>query len=97
MGLNADADWATFTIEDEGPGVPPDERETVFRRFRSVRPDGEGFGRHSGLGLAIARSILEGHNGMITIEDRADGLSGARFVVRLPLPDNLPDHEDDGQ
>jgi len=97
MGLHADADWATFTIEDEGPGVPPDERETVFRRFRSVRPDGEGFGRHSGLGLAIARSILEGHNGMITIEDRADGLSGARFVVRLPLPDNLPDHEDDGQ
>lgn len=97
MELAADHDWAIFSIEDEGPGVHPDDREAVFRRFHSLRPHDEDFGRHSGLGLAIARSILEGHNGTITIGDRADGRSGARFVVRLPLPDHLPDLEDDSR
>jgi two-component system sensor histidine kinase ChvG len=48
-----------------------------------MRPD-EDFGLHSGLGLAIARAIVEGHGGSITIEDRQDGRSGARFVVRFP-------------
>ena len=72
-------------VEDEGPGVPEEQREAIFRRFHSVRPDGEAFGRHSGLGLAIARTIVEGHGGTIMIESREDRLSGARFVVRLPL------------
>jgi two-component system sensor histidine kinase ChvG len=70
-------------IQDEGPGVPGDAREAIFHRFHSIRPD-EDFGRHSGLGLAIARAIVEGHGGSIEIEDRTDGASGARFVVRFP-------------
>ena len=61
------------------------EREAVFRRFRSIRPDGEAFGRHSGLGLAIARTVVDGHQGAISVEGRGDGRPGARFVVRLPL------------
>jgi two-component system, OmpR family, sensor histidine kinase ChvG len=69
-------------IQDEGPGVPGDEREAIFNRFHSIRPE-EDFGRHSGLGLAIARAIVEGHNGRIEIEDRDDGRSGARFVIRF--------------
>lgn len=73
------------SVEDDGPGVPPSERETVFRRFHSVRPEGEDFGQHSGLGLAIARSIVEGHQGRISIDDRADARTGARFDVHLPL------------
>ena len=72
-------------VEDEGPGVPEEAREAVFRRFHSVRPDAEAFGRHSGLGLAIARTIVEGHAGMIAVESREDRMRGARFVVRLPL------------
>jgi two-component system sensor histidine kinase ChvG len=71
------------TIQDEGPGVPGEAREAIFHRFHSMRPD-EDFGLHSGLGLAIARAIVEGHGGSITIEDRQDGRSGARFVVRFP-------------
>lgn len=78
-------DEVLLSVEDEGPGVPPEERETVFRRFHSVRPDNEAFGKHSGLGLAIARSIVEGHQGRIIIADREDALQGARFDVYLPL------------
>ncbi|MBB3910636.1 sensor histidine kinase [Sphingomonas desiccabilis] len=71
-------------VEDEGPGVPEEARDAIFRRFHSVRPASEAFGTHSGLGLAIARTIVEGHGGMIAVESREDRLSGARFVVRLP-------------
>jgi len=73
------------TVEDEGPGVPPAAREEIFRRFHSLRPEGEGFGRHSGLGLAIAKATVEGHDGRILVEDRHDGRSGARFVLRFPV------------
>lgn len=72
-------------VEDEGPGVPEEAREAIFRRFHSVRPSAEGFGQHSGLGLAIARTIVDAHQGEIAVEAREDRLSGARFVVRLPL------------
>ena len=71
-------------IDDEGPGVPSEAREAIFNRFHSVRPEGEDFGRHSGLGLAIARAIVEGHDGEIEVQDRDDAPSGARFIIRLP-------------
>jgi two-component system sensor histidine kinase ChvG len=79
-------DMLEVRVEDEGPGVPEDSREAIFRRFHSVRPEGE-FGQHSGLGLAIARTIVEGHQGTIAVESREDRLGGARFVARLPLAD----------
>ena len=84
--ISAESEGATLTVrvEDEGPGVPEEAREAVFRRFHSVRPDAEAFGQHSGLGLAIARTIVEGHQGSIAVEAREDRVSGARFIVRLP-------------
>jgi two-component system sensor histidine kinase ChvG len=71
-------------IDDEGPGVPPEEREAIFNRFHSIRPATEDFGRHSGLGLAIAKAIVEGHDGEIEVNDRDDAPSGARFTIQLP-------------
>jgi two-component system sensor histidine kinase ChvG len=71
-------------IDDEGPGVPADAREAIFNRFHSIRPESEDFGRHSGLGLAIAKAIVEGHSGEIAVQDRDDAPSGARFVICLP-------------
>ena len=72
-----------LSVQDEGPGVPDEAREAIFNRFHSNRPDKD-FGRHSGLGLAIARAIVEGHDGRIEVEDRKDGRGGARFTVRFP-------------
>ena len=75
-------DEVLIWVQDEGPGVPPEAREAIFNRFHSIRPE-EDFGRHSGLGLAIAKAIVEAHDGRIEIEDREDGRTGARFVVRF--------------
>lgn len=75
-------------VIDEGPGVLPSEREAIFRRFHSARPEGEAFGQHSGLGLAIARTIVEGHHGTITVADRDDGAPGAVFEICLPAMDH---------
>lgn len=79
-----------IAIEDTGPGIPDGEAEKIFRRFYTQRPAGQ-FGGHSGLGLAIARQIVEAHDGVVWAENirptESDILSeplGARFVVVLP-------------
>jgi len=75
------------TVDDDGPGVPPENLETVFERFYTARPKGAAFGGHSGLGLSIARQIVEAHGGTVSAENRLDqtgGVLGARFVVALP-------------
>ncbi len=71
-------------VDDDGPGIDPDQREAIFRRFHSERPAGEAFGRHSGLGLAIARTIIEGHSGTINAKDRDDGKPGGSLLITLP-------------
>ncbi|GAB5488684.1 MAG: stimulus-sensing domain-containing protein [Parasphingorhabdus sp.] len=71
-------------ISDQGPGIPKEQRDNIFRRFHSDRPVEEEFGRHSGLGLAIAKTIVEGHEGQIKAIDRLDGQRGACFEIRLP-------------
>lgn len=71
-------------VADHGPGIPEENREQVFERFHSLRPDDEDFGQHSGLGLAIARTIVEAHEGTLTAQDRADGSQGAVLVIDLP-------------
>jgi len=67
-----------FSVEDQGPGVPADEREKVFERyFRGQNGDGRGMG----MGLSIVRGIIEAHGGQIWVEE---GKKGARFVFELP-------------
>lgn len=74
-------------VEDEGPGIPPENLETVFQRFYTQRPRGAAFGGNSGLGLSIARQIVTAHKGRIFAQNRPEG--GARLVVELPLTGSL--------
>jgi two-component system sensor histidine kinase ChvG len=79
--------FARVTIEDEGPGIPPENLESIFERFYTERP-GESFGRNSGLGLSIARQITQNAGGRIWAENRLDDSGarlGARFIVELPV------------
>ena len=74
-------------IEDDGPGIPPENLETVFERFYTARPRGTAFGANSGLGLSIVRQIVEAHGGEVRASNRTDavgGVAGARFEVALP-------------
>ncbi len=74
-------------VEDEGPGVPPENMASIFERFYTERPDHEAFGTHSGLGLSISRQIVEAHGGRIRVENRQGkegAVLGARFVFDLP-------------
>jgi len=77
-------DLVETAIWDEGPGIPEAEREAVFERFHSIRPAAESFGDHSGLGLAIARTIAEAHDGTLQAVDRPDGKPGACLLLSLP-------------
>jgi two-component system sensor histidine kinase ChvG len=72
-----------LSVADEGPGIPPENRGDVFRRFYSQRPEAEDFGRHSGLGLSIAGAIVDAHGGKIHVADAPSG-HGALFTVTLP-------------
>ena len=74
-------------VDDEGPGIPPDSFERIFDRFHTDRPDS--FGKHSGLGLAISRQIVDVHGGTVHAANLMDGdkVRGARFTVDLPATD----------
>ena len=80
--VHADA-HVLLRVDDAGPGIPPANRDDIFRRFYTERPEAEDFGRHSGLGLAIVRTIVEAHDGHIEVDDAGSG-GGARFIVYLP-------------
>lgn len=87
----ARSELARVTVEDDGPGIPPDNLESIFKRFYTKRPAGSAFGNNSGLGLAISRQIVNSHGGRIFAENRLADTDnpeserrGAKFSVELP-------------
>lgn len=85
-------------VEDEGPGIPPDNLEKIFDRFYTDRPGENAFGENSGLGLNISRQIIAAHGGKIWAENRYVNNSipsgepkkdakpiGARMIICLPV------------
>ena len=86
------ASIARITVEDDGPGIPPENLDAIFKRFYTKRPAGSAFGNNSGLGLAISKQIVNAHGGRIyaenSLEDPNNPSSrrlGARFVIELPV------------
>jgi PAS domain S-box-containing protein len=69
-------DGVSLAVEDDGPGIPPEARDAIFKPFVTSKSGG------TGLGLAICRKIVEEHGGTIRVEAAQQG--GARFVVHLP-------------
>jgi two-component system, OmpR family, sensor kinase len=74
---------AVVEVTDDGPGVPPADRDRVFERFVRLAAGPE----RNGLGLPIALALARAHGGELTCEDAA---AGARFVLRLPAEEKVP-------
>jgi two-component system, OmpR family, sensor kinase len=71
-----------FVVEDDGPGIPVEQREHVFDRFHRTDPARDRASGGTGLGLAIVRAIADAHGGSARAEQPSDG--GARVVLELP-------------
>jgi signal transduction histidine kinase len=84
LGLTESGDWVEIRIEDDGPGIAPDQRERVFDRFARTDESRSRDDGGSGLGLAIVRDIASRHGGEVSVDPAY--AAGARFVVRLPRP-----------
>jgi two-component system OmpR family sensor kinase len=84
LRVEADAERgrARFLVEDDGPGIPPEERERVFDRFHRTDSARDRTSGGTGLGLAIVRAIAQAHGGRVYVERSAEG--GARFALELP-------------
>ena len=74
-------------IADQGAGVAPEDLPHVFERFYRGRGEAEQINKGLGIGLAIAREIVERHRGMISLDNRPEG--GAVLEIRLPLGDRV--------
>jgi K+-sensing histidine kinase KdpD len=90
-------DMIEIAVEDQGPGIPASLRERVFERFYRATRNGQAGGHTGGIGmgLAIAKGIVEAHSGRIWIEDAPAG-SGARIVFTVPVGDDDPARSTNG-
>ena len=75
--IDAQNSLCRITVEDSGPGVPSEQREKIFQPLTTTRPEGVG------LGLGIAREIVEAHGGTLRY---VNGATGAHFEIELPCP-----------
>jgi two-component system OmpR family sensor kinase len=76
------ADRLRFVVQDDGPGIPADQRERVFDRFHRTDSARDRVSGGSGLGLAIVRAIADAHEGHVAVGHRAEG--GTRIELELP-------------
>jgi len=81
--VRRDDRFARLTVDDDGPGIPPERREEAFRPFHRLDEGRNLQTGGSGLGLAIARDIARAHGGDILLDKSP--LGGLRATIRLPL------------
>jgi two-component system, OmpR family, sensor histidine kinase KdpD len=82
LGIDIMGEYLLIAVADRGPGVPESEHDDIFRHFqRLATEDSDQYG--AGLGLSVVKSIVDGHRGTISIEDRPGG--GSIFWITLPI------------
>ncbi len=89
LAARAAGEWVEVQVADTGPGIPPEELERIFERFYQTDKSRGSLNRQgAGLGLAIAREIVQAHGGTIRVYNRPaeTGATGSVFEVRLPVP-----------
>ncbi len=92
MSLATSGDWATLSVRDHGPGLPPDALAMVFEPFSRLDASRGRATGGAGLGLAIVKAVVEAHGGRVDAVTPQDG--GASFTVRLPLTSQASAHQE---
>ena len=88
LSARRDGDGILFTVADNGPGIPPEYHEVIFRKFERVKTAGIPGTRSSGLGLAFCKLVADAHGGRIWVQSAGEG-KGSAFHIALP---NKPAH-----
>ena len=84
LSVRRDGDGVLFTVTDNGPGIPPEYHEIIFRKFEQVRTPHVPRVRSSGLGLAFCKLVVESHGGRIWVQSAGEG-QGSSFHFALPV------------
>jgi two-component system sensor histidine kinase GlrK len=85
VGLRQQRGFLQLTVQDDGPGIRPEDRSNVFEPFFRASSGREAGVKGTGLGLAIVRECVASHQGIVDVVDSPSGRSGACFRVRLPV------------
>ena len=83
LSARRDGDGVLFTIADNGPGIPPEYHEVIFRKFERVKNPTIPRTRSSGLGLAFCKLVVDAHGGRIWVQSAGEG-KGSAFHFSLP-------------
>ncbi|MDB4875931.1 MAG: ATP-binding region ATPase domain protein [Gemmatimonadetes bacterium] len=84
LSARGEGDGILFTIADNGPGIPPEYHEVIFRKFERVKNPNIPRTRSSGLGLAFCKLVIDAHGGRIWVQSGGDG-EGSAFHFTLPI------------
>jgi signal transduction histidine kinase len=88
LGLAVDGTHVSISVRDHGPGIPPDERKAIFRKFYRGAGAAKSGVKGTGIGLATVAHIVRAHHGEIRL-DTAPG-EGSTFTIALPIHMELP-------
>jgi len=92
IGANTEKDWVRVTVQDDGPGIPASERESIFEKYTRLKESSKT--RGLGIGLAFCRLAVTGHGGEIGIDNNSK--NGTKFYFTLPAatPEQLSSTEE---
>ena len=93
--LSKEGDWQRLAIRDHGPGIPEEDREAIFERFRQSRQTSATSSEGFGLGLYVVKSFLEAVQGKVWAENHPEG--GARFVCLMPTWSTAVETSNEGE